>query len=296
MFNDLQHRRKIFIIDASIYIFKVYYGISLLYYHNNILINAVYGFMCMLINLLNKYNPNYIVIVLDSHYKNFRSKIYNAYKASRTSMPLELITQLNFINEIIKIFNISICIKKGYEADDIIGSIAKQCVSYGYQSIIVTSDKDFMQLIDDNIYLLSNNIIFYNYKKKFITMKDVIYKFGVIPKYVVDILALAGDRSDNIPGIPGVGLMTAMMLVKKYGSLDSIFKHINYIKVNILSKEIVLFINYAYLSKELITINCDVPLLIDINNFKSTNICKIKLLNLCDKFNFLCLKKMYYFQ
>ena len=190
--NNIISNKTVFLIDGSYYIFRAYYGFSSSILNEGAPMNAVYGFTLMLFNFLKKYKPYYLAIAFDSKAPTFRKKIYKLYKSNRLPTPNNLISQFIFIYKIVNAFNIKSLIKDGYEADDLIGTVTKFFKNANKTVVIVSSDKDFMQLVDQNVFLLkkikknglNHDVIIKN--------REVIKKFGVSPKHVIDVLALAG--------------------------------------------------------------------------------------------------------
>lgn len=218
-------------IDANAIVHRAFHAYpSTLQTEEGIQVNAVYGFTVMLLEALKIFGPKYVLCAMDTHAPTFRHEIYTEYKATRKPTDLSLIDQFPLVEEILKAFNIPVIKREGFEADDILGAVSKY-VSEGVWNgedidlYILSGDRDLLQLINERTYVcLPNgnfkNIVVYNSKK-------TIEKYGYLPEQVVDYKALVGDPSDNIPGIKGVGDKTAIQLLKKYGTLDEIYKHIN---------------------------------------------------------------------
>lgn len=242
----------IYIIDGSGYIFRAYYAIRSLSTSKGLPTNAVYGFTQMLLKLIKEKNPEYLVMVFDSKEPSFRKKEYAAYKANRELPPEDLIPQFDYIRKVTRALNVALLEVPGFEADDIIATLAKKiCVDRPV--IIVTGDKDLMQLVDDRVTL------FDPMKEKATGIEGVLEKFGVEPTRVIDVQALAGDSSDNVPGVPGIGPKTATQLIQEFGSLDGVYENLDKIKGK---KQESLRENkeLAYLSRKLVTLSEQVPL------------------------------------
>src|SRR3989338_6657506 len=238
----------IYLIDGTNYIFRAYYAIRHLSTSRGFPTNAIYGFTTMLLKLLREEKPTHLAIVFDSGKPSFREEIYPQYKANREEPPDDLIQQFPHIPRVVRAMNIPTISMDGVEADDVIGFIAKKAEAAGYKVIIATGDKDFMQLVNDNISLLDEM------KEKRIGYKEVVEKFGVGPESVTDIIGLAGDTSDNIPGITGIGPKTATKLIQQFGSLEELVENADKLEGGLKDK-IREGVKNAELSKRLATIH-----------------------------------------
>ena len=208
--NDVK-KPTFFLVDGSNYIFRAFYAIRELSNSKGFPTNAIYGFTTMLIRLLREQKPDYIAVAFDVKGPTFRHDAYDQYKATRKATPENLIPQIPYVKDIVRGFSIPVLEQQGIEADDIIGTLAMRFAAQGCKIIMVSGDKDLMQLVTDNIILID-------------TMKDKIYdvaavksRFGVAPDRVVEILGLMGDASDNIPGVPGIGPKNALRLIEEHG-------------------------------------------------------------------------------
>ena len=218
-----------YLIDGSGYIFRAYYALPPLSRKSDGLpTGAVSGFSSMLFKLLEdsrsddtEFKPTHFAVIFDSARKNFRNEIYSEYKANRTEAPEDLAPQFEYIRKSVEAFNLPSIEQINYEADDLIATYAKKIISLGAKVTIISSDKDLMQLVSSKVRL------FDPMKSKIIGEKEVIEKFGVSPEKVIEVQSLAGDTSDNIPGVQGVGIKTAADLIQKYGSLDNLYKNID---------------------------------------------------------------------
>lgn len=208
--------KKIFLLDGYPFIFRGYFVNQDLISHNGTPIGGVYGFTTMIMNIINEFNPEYMVVVFDTGLDNFRHKIYPEYKNHRPELPSELKIQFPLVREIVKYLNISAIEMEGVEADDVIASLANKFGKASDEIIIVSSDKDLLQLVNNKVY------IYDPIKKQYIREKETIEKLGVRPSQVRDFLSLTGDVSDNIPGIPGIGPKTAIKLLEQFDSLNNI--------------------------------------------------------------------------
>jgi len=220
--------------------------------------SAVYGFVNQLLKVLEDHKPDYIAVASDSKEKTFRHKMYKEYKATREEMPEDMIPQIGRIKEIVELLNIPLYIKPGFEADDIIGTAVVIAEKNGMNSYAVTPDKDYMQLVTNKTIVArpgrgSDNVVFYDVKK----VKE---EYGFEPKQMIDYLALIGDSSDNIPGVKGIGPKTALPLIQQFGSIENIYKNIDKVDKSGTKKKLEEHKENAFLSKELATINCQVPI------------------------------------
>ena len=247
----------LYLIDGSSYIYRAYFAIRHLSSPSGHPTNAIYGFIQMLLKLLKDYNPQHVAVVFDAGRTTFRTEMYPDYKANRAAMPDDLRMQMEPIREVVRAFNIPALELQGYEADDIIGALAGRFAAQGGKVVVVTGDKDLMQIVTDNVTLLDTM------KGKESGIADVIERFGVGPELVIDILGLAGDSSDNIPGVPGIGEKTATKLILEFGSLDRLLEHADEVKGKN-GERLREFREQALLSRRLATIECNVPLDVDI--------------------------------
>jgi len=241
------------LIDGSSYLYRAFHAMPPLTNSKGQATGAVYGVINMLRTLIDEYRPDYIAVVFDAKGKTFRDEMYDQYKANRPPMPDELRTQIEPLHAIVRAMGLPCIVEAGVEADDVIGTLAQQAAASGIRSVISTGDKDMAQLVNDHISLINTM------NNKTLDREGVIEKFGLPPEQIIDYLALIGDTSDNIPGIPGVGPKTALKWFTQYGSLDEIINQADTIKGKIGEK---FRANMAQLplSRQLTTIKLDVPL------------------------------------
>ena len=268
-----------YLIDGSGYIFRAYYALPPLTRKSDGLpVGAVSGFCNMLFKLLedsksneNLEKPTHFAVVFDSARKNFRNEIYPEYKANRSEAPDDLIPQFDYIRKSVLAFNLPFIELINYEADDLIATYVEKILEEGAKVTIVSSDKDLMQLYKKNVR------IYDPMKNKFINEEDISNKFGVRPEKVVDVQALAGDSTDNVPGVPGIGVKTAAELINEYGNLESLLKNANKIKQNKRRETLIENKEKAIVSKKLVTLKKDVPVKNKINQFELKRVDKDKL-------------------
>ncbi|MBP9752474.1 MAG: DNA polymerase I [Proteobacteria bacterium] len=246
--------KKLYLIDGSGFIFRAFHALPPLVNSEKTPVGAVYGFCNMLTKLLQIVDDNYILVVFDAARKTFRQDIYADYKAHRPPPPEDLIPQFSIIRDACDAFGVLKTELDGYEADDIIASYAESAKQQGLEVIIVSSDKDLMQLVDNGVSMLDP------IKNKSINADDVLEKFGVLPNRVVDVQALAGDSSDNVPGVAGIGIKTAAELVNTYGSLEQLYQSVDLIKQPKRRESLIKCQDLAFISKQLVTLLKDIPL------------------------------------
>ncbi len=223
--------------------------------------SAIYGFITTLTKVLNE-KPDYLAVVFDRAEPTFRHDMYPEYKATRQKMPEDMASQLPKLKEVIKAHNVSILELPGYEADDIMGTLARRVEKEGIETYLITGDKDFMQLISPSIKIMKPGKT--GDEWEIMDFEHVEEKFGVTPDKVTDVLGLTGDKSDNVPGVPGIGEVTAIPLIQKFGSIERLYENIDTIEKASLKKKLENNKEIALLSKLLVTIDTNVPLDLDI--------------------------------
>ncbi|MCD6329015.1 MAG: DNA polymerase I [Candidatus Cloacimonetes bacterium] len=269
-------KKSIYVIDGSAIIYRSYFA-----FKNRPLINsrgentsAIFGFLRTIISLLERFEPEYFAIIFDEKEPTFRHKTYKEYKATRDKMPEDLVEQLKPILEMVNLSHIAKLSKPGYEADDIIATLTERYENE-HDIVIVSSDKDLYQLVNDRVKLYEPS------KDKFIGIKEVEEKFDVPPEKIVDLLALAGDSSDNVPGIPKVGPKTAAKLIAEFGDLESIISHASEISSEKIKDNIVTYADQGRLSKELVILDKHVPIDISLDTMKVPDIFTESLRDFC---------------
>ncbi len=261
-------KKKVCLIDGSGYIFRAFYALPMLTSEKGIPVNAVLGFMNMFMRLTAKIKCDYCLVLFDAKRQNYRNAIYPDYKGTRQETPEALIPQFPLIRRAVEILNLNYLEMEGFEADDLIATYARKATDSGYEVVIVSADKDLMQLIRDGVEFYDSM------KDKFFTPDDVKEKFGVYPDRVVDVQALAGDSIDNVPGVPGIGLKTAAELINQFGSLDEVLSRANEIKQNKRRETLLANIENAKISKQLVELKQDV----DVQNNIEDYACKSPIL------------------
>jgi DNA polymerase-1 len=248
----MSNRAKLFLIDGSSYLYRAFFAIGHLSNSRGLPTNATYGFTQMLLKVLKDHRPDYLAVIFDSKAPTFRSEIYKEYKANRPAMPDGLTPQIPYVKKIIDGYQIALLEMEGYEADDLIGTVAKRMESE-VDVVIITGDKDILQLVNDRIQ------VYDTMKEKRFGIEEVIERFGVSPEQVVEVMGLAGDSIDNIPGVPGIGEKTAIQLIKTYGSIENLLAHVEEIPQKKLKENLRTHGDLARLSRQLATIHTDVP-------------------------------------
>ncbi|MBI3097346.1 MAG: DNA polymerase I [Planctomycetes bacterium] len=245
---------RLFLIDGHSYIFRAFYAVPHLSNPQGFPTNAIFGFINMLLKVIREQKPDYCAVVFDPHGPTFRDEIYPQYKANRREAPEELKQQIPRIKEVVAAFNIPTLEAAGFEADDVIGTLARRAESAGLRCVIVTGDKDLMQLVSPTVTLLD-------------TMRDLVVdeagvreKFGVPPAQVADVLGLAGDSSDNVKGVPGIGDKGATALIQEFGSVENLLARVVDVKLKRARSALEASPEAARLGKTLCTIRTDVPI------------------------------------
>ena len=277
--SEIKKTDHFYLIDGSGYIFRAYYALPPLTRKSDGLpTGAVSGFCSMLFKLLedsksdnNLQKPTHFAVIFDSARKTFRNEIYADYKANRSEAPDDLVPQFEYIRKSVLAFNLPSVDLINYEADDLIATYTEQILAKGAKVTIVSSDKDLMQLYKKEVRLYDPM------KNKFVTPEDIVNKFGVDSKKVIDVQALAGDSSDNVPGVPGIGIKTAAELINKYGTLEKLLENAQEIKQNKRRETLIENKDKAIISKKLVTLKKDAPIDKKIEEFKLLEIDKDKL-------------------
>ena len=277
--NKIKKTDHFYLIDGSGYIFRAYYALPPLTRKSDGLpVGAVSGFCSMLFKLLedsksneNLQKPTHFAVIFDAARKTFRNEIYSDYKANRSEAPDDLAPQFEYIRKSVVAFNLPSVDLPNYEADDLIATYVEQILAKGAKVTIVSSDKDLMQLYRKDVR------IFDPMKNKFITPEDIVTKFGVGPEKVIDVQSLAGDSSDNVPGVPGIGVKTAAELINKYGTLEKLLDNAQEIKQNKRRETLIENKDKAIISKKLVTLMKDAPVERKLEEFHLKKIDKDKL-------------------
>jgi DNA polymerase-1 len=255
-------KRTLYLIDGTAYIHRAYHAIQGLTNSKGLPTNAIFGFTRMLIKLVEERVPEYVGMFFDAKGPTFRHDIYRDYKANRPAMPNDMAVQIPYIKKVTEGFNIPIFEMSGYEADDLIGTLARRADSAGFAVIMVTGDKDFMQLVTEN------TVIWDPMKDKTIDAEIIKKDFGILPGQMVDVMGLSGDTSDNIPGVPGIGQKTAVSLIQTFGNLEELYLHIDTITKKKQKENLIQYKDQAFLSKRLAAIDTAAPVSFTEKDFK----------------------------
>lgn len=253
-------RHTVYLIDGSSYIYRAYFAIPHLSSPKGVPTNAIYGFTQMLLKVMKDRTPSHVAVVFDAGRKTFRHDLYPDYKANRSAMADDLAPQIEPIKEMVRAFRIPALELAGFEADDIIGTIARECEKKGMSCVVVTGDKDLMQIVTEKVTLLDTM------KDKCFGVEEVKERFGVEPARVIDVLGLCGDTSDNIPGVPGVGPVTAKKLLDEFHTLEALLAGADKVKGKT-GERLKEFAEQARLSRQLATIDLEVPIAYNLKDF-----------------------------
>ena len=245
---------QLVLIDGSGYIFRAFHALPMMMSPEGVPVNAVFGFTKMLMKLMDDLQPSHVLVIFDAGRVTFRNDIYPEYKQNRTDPPDELVPQFSLVRDATEAMSLPVTELPGFEADDLIASYAKMAHESGTECLIVSSDKDLMQLVRPGVTMLDPM------KQRRISDAEVVEKFGVLPNRVVDVQSLAGDSTDNVPGVPGIGIKTAAELINQFGDLDSLLAGAETIKQPKRRENLVNFAEQAHISRELVRLKDDVPL------------------------------------
>jgi DNA polymerase-1 len=278
-------KKEIYIIDGSAYIYRAYHAIAPLSNSAGLATNAVLGFVNMVTRLRKERQPDYLAIAFDSKGPVFRHQLYDRYKANRPPMPEDLQQQIPYIKKFVEAANILTLETQGVEADDIIASIVRSFTSKGHRVIIVSGDKDLLQLVTDDV------VMFDPMKDQDMSPADVQKKYGVTVEQLLDFFALVGDSADNIPGIPGVGPKTAEKLIGTFGSLEGLYERVEEMKKSKMKEKIIASREQAFLSRDLIALKADVEVPGELSAYKVEEGASDKLVALYTELEFSSLLK-----
>ncbi len=263
---------KIVLIDGHSILNRAFYGLPDLTNSEGLHTNAVYGFLNILFRTLEEEQPQYLAVAFDVHAPTFRHQMYADYKGTRKPMPSELREQVPMLKEVLRAMDIELVEKAGYEADDILGTLAERCEKKGMEVTVVSGDRDILQLASDRIMIrmpktVRGKTTIVNYHAK-----EVLERYQVEPKQIIELKALMGDTSDNIPGIPGVGEKTATKLIVEYGSIENAYVHVEEIRPNKAKESLKNNYDLAVMSKKLATIDTNAPVECDLEHAKIRNL------------------------
>ncbi len=277
---------KIVLIDGHSLLNRAFYGLPDLTNSEGLHTNAVYGFLNILFRILDEEKPEYLAVAFDVHAPTFRHKMYEAYKGTRKGMPEELKEQVPLIQEMLRSMNVPLMMLEGYEADDLIGTVSLQCEQAGMEVTVLSGDRDLLQLASDQVCIRIPKTKRSGTEIEDYRTQDVIDKYMVPPLGIIDLKALMGDASDNIPGIPGVGEKTAGKIIAQYGTIEEAYAHVDEITPKRAQTSLREHYDLAQLSKILATINRQSPFTLDLEQARLTNLFTPEALSLCRKLEF----------
>ncbi|MEK9905418.1 MAG: 5'-3' exonuclease H3TH domain-containing protein [Rhodospirillales bacterium] len=245
--------RHVYLIDGSGFIFRAFHALPPMNRSDGTPVNAVFGFCNMLMKMIETADADCIAVIFDTARTTFRNDIYPAYKANRDAPPEELVPQFEIVREATRAYGLPALELSGYEADDLIATYARMGCEAGAKVTIVSSDKDLMQLVGDQVQMLDPM------KMTMIGRAEVIEKFGVEPEKVVEVQSLAGDSTDNVPGVPGIGIKTAALLINEFGDLETLLARADEIKQPKRRQSLIDFAEQARISKRLVALDENSP-------------------------------------
>src|SRR6056297_1118982 len=264
--KEKKEKKTLFLLDGHSLTHRAFYALPLLTNDEGEYTNAVFGFARMFFSLIDEWDPDRLVVAFDLKAPTFRHEEYDDYKANRKKMPDELVPQIKLLQETLDILKIPMISEKGYEADDLLGTMAKDAEKEGYQVYIVTGDRDALQLVSDNIRVMYtrrgiSDIVLYDIEK----VKE---KYEMPPEKLIDMKGLMGDSSDNIPGVPGIGEKTAIKLLKQFDSMEEILNNIDKVSGKKRKENLEKYADQARMSYRLAEIKIDVPVEMDFSSCK----------------------------
>lgn len=258
--------KTVMLIDGSSLIFRAFFALPKLTNNDGVMTNGVYGFLTMYNNAFDRYKPDYVLVAFDRASKTFRHKEFEDYKGTRDKMPSELSYQFGILKDILDSLNVKYTDLDGFEADDIVGTYAKMAQEEGYESVLITGDRDYLQLVDEKIVV--------NLTKKGVsetkeyTVDTIKEEFGLSPKQLIEVKGLEGDKSDNIPGVDGIGPKKAIGFIQKYGSIEGLYENIDEVSGKKTKETLIDSEAIAYMSKKIGTIVTNAPVEFDLEELK----------------------------
>jgi DNA polymerase-1 len=281
----------VYLIDGSSYIFRAFFALPPLTNSSGLPTQATYGFTTMTLKFLKDFRPQYMAVALDAGRETFRNQIFQDYKANRPEAPPDLIPQFPYIRKVLEALNVAVLELQGFEADDLIATLSKYFSGKGAKVVIVSGDKDLMQLVAEEVKLLDSA------KGRWIGIEEVRQKFGVEPEKVVEVMGLMGDPVDNIPGVRGIGEKTAIALIQRYHSLENLFEHLDELEksglrgASRIRRALMEGKERAFLSRDLATVRSNVPIRLELEQLRYRGCHKEKLRELFTELEFTQLLK-----
>jgi DNA polymerase-1 len=279
--------KTLYLIDGTAYIHRAYHAIRNLSNSRGLPTNAVFGFARILIKLMNDRKPEHAVILFDAKGPTFRHEMYEQYKANRPPMAEDMAVQIPYIKKVVDGFRLAVMEAPGFEADDLIGTLAEKAETAGYDTVIVTGDKDFIQLVSEHISIWDPM------KDKVIDRSTVQKEYGLAPEQMIDVMGLAGDTADNIPGVPGVGMKTAVKLIGEFGSVESLYQHLDRLKSEKQREKLAAAREQAFMSRDLVSIHRDAPVTLAPDAFRVPEPDRTALFDLFSELEFRQLQQEY---
>ena len=277
---------KIVLIDGHSIINRAFYGVPDLTNSEGLHTNAIYGFLNIMFRILDEEKPDYLAVAFDLKAPTFRHQMYDAYKGTRKPMPEELREQVPVLKEVLQAMGIPLLMKEGFEADDLLGTAARVSEEKGINAVIVSGDRDLLQLATDNVLIRMPKTKRGTTEIENYYAADVKEAYQVNPPQIIELKALMGDASDNIPGVPGIGEKTATNLIVAYGSIENAYAHVEEIKPNRAKEALCNHYDMAKMSKKLATICVQAPLELSWENAKLTNLYTPEVYEWFKKLNF----------
>lgn len=277
---------KIVLIDGHSIINRAFYGVPDLTNAEGLHTNGIYGFLNIMFRILDEEKPDYLAVAFDLHAPTFRHQMYDAYKGTRKGMPDELREQVPVLKEVLQAMGIPLLMKEGYEADDLLGTIAKRSEAEGLEAIVVSGDRDLLQIATDKIMIRMPKTKRGTTEIENYHTQDVVDAYQVTPLQIIELKALMGDSSDNIPGVPGIGEKTATNLIVAYGNIENAYAHVEEIKPNRAKEALRNHYDMAVMSKKLATICVDAPVEFDLEQARLANLYTPEAYDWCRKLNF----------
>ena len=278
--------KKIVLMDGHSILNRAFYGLPVLSNSKGVPTNAIYGFLNIMFKILEEEQPEYFTVAFDVHAPTFRHKMYAEYKGTRKPMPQELREQVPLIKEMLTAMGITIIEEAGYEADDILGTIAKRAQAQDMEAVIVSGDRDLLQIADEHIKIRIPKTKKTGTEIEDYGIKEVQEKYSVTPTEFIDVKALMGDSSDNVPGVPGIGEKTAISIISNFKSIEAAYEHIEEVKPNRARENLKEYYDQAKFSKELVTICTDADISYDIAKAELKNMFTKEAYQLCKEYEF----------
>lgn len=283
---------RLFLVDGSSYIFRAFFALPPLTNSAGLPTNAIYGFTNMMLKFIREHKPQYLAVALDAGRETFRNELFADYKANRPEAPAELLPQFPYVRKALDALSVPVLELEGYEADDIIATLCRMLSGHHCELIVVSGDKDLMQLVTNGVKLYDSA------KERWIGAHEVKAKFGVEPQRIVDVMGLMGDSVDNIPGVRGIGEKTAITLIQQFHSLENLFEHLEDLDktelrgIARIRKALEEGKEAALLSRELATAKIDVPIQVEMDQLRFSHPDRDKLRVLFEELEFTNLLKL----